>query len=81
LSRRDRTSASIKDLTIVSLHDLGPFSCPHALSWVSLASAGPIPERLPHTRSGEMARVTFAHLARGWMEKPILVLRDGVNPF
>jgi hypothetical protein len=64
--------------------NLGPFNWPYALSWVSLASAGPIPEQLAHTGSGEMAGVTCAHLASGWMvgyyalgsREPILALRN-----
>jgi hypothetical protein len=52
---------------IVGFHDLGPLNWPHASSWVSLASAGPIPKHLTCIGSGEMARVTCAHLASGWM--------------
>jgi hypothetical protein len=57
LSRKGRPSVSIKDRTESRLADLGPFNWPHASSWVSLASVGPIPEQLARTGSGEMARV------------------------
>jgi hypothetical protein len=58
---------SIKDRTESRLDELGTFNWPHALSWVSLASVGPIPERPARNGSGEMARVSCIHLARGWM--------------
>jgi hypothetical protein len=75
---------SIKDRSDCWPADLGPFNWPHASSWVSLASVGPIPEQLARTGSGEMARVTCAHLASGWMVgccalrsgEPVLVLRN-----
>jgi hypothetical protein len=86
LSRKCRPSVSIKDRTESRLANLGPFNWPHASSWVSLASAGPIPEQLARTGSGKMARVTCAHLASGWMvgyyalgsREPVLVLRNPV---
>jgi hypothetical protein len=86
LSRKGRPSVSIKDRSDCWPADLGPFNWPHASSWVSLASAGPIPEQLACTGSGEMARVTCAHLASGWMvgccalgsREPVLVLRNPV---
>jgi hypothetical protein len=58
---------SIKDRNESRLADLGPFNWPHASSWVSIASAGPIPERSAHNGSGEMARVSCIHLSKGWM--------------
>ena len=60
-------SMSIKDRSNCWHVDLGPFNWPHASSWVSLASVRPIQEQLARTGSGEMARVTCAHLASGWM--------------
>jgi hypothetical protein len=74
---------SFKDRNDCWPADLGPFNWPHASSWVILASAEPIPEQLARTGSGEMAEVTCAHLASGWMvgycalgsREPILVLR------
>ena len=57
LSRKGRPSVSLKDRTESRLADLGPFNWPHASSWVSFASVGPIPEQLARTGSGEMARV------------------------
>jgi hypothetical protein len=86
LSRKGRPSVSIKDRSYCWPTDLGPFNWPHASSWVSLASAGPIPEQLARTGSGEMARVTYAHVASGWMvgycalglREPVLVLRNPV---
>jgi hypothetical protein len=47
----------IKDYSECRLDDRGPFNQPHASSWVSFASVGPIPERPPRNGSGEMARV------------------------
>jgi hypothetical protein len=84
LSKKGRMSVSFKDRNKSRLTDLGPFNWPHASSWVSLASAGPIPERPARNGSGEMARVSCIHLARGWMvgywalgwSGPILVLRN-----
>jgi hypothetical protein len=58
---------SFKDRNVCWPADLGPFYWPHALSCVSLVSAGPIPERPARNGSGEMARVSCIHLARGWM--------------
>jgi hypothetical protein len=58
---------SFKDRKESRLADLGPFNWPHASSWVSLASAGPILERSAYNGSGEMSRVLCIHLARGWM--------------
>jgi hypothetical protein len=58
---------SIKDHSDCWPVDLGPFNWPHASSLVSLASVGPILERLARNGSGEMARVSCIHLARGWM--------------
>jgi hypothetical protein len=83
LSRKGHSSVSIKDHTESRLADLGHFNWPHASSWISLASAGPIPERSARNGSGEMARVSCIHLARGWMvgywalgwRGPVLVLR------
>jgi hypothetical protein len=60
-------SVSFKDHNGCCPADIGPFNCPHVSSWVSLASTGPIPERSPRNGSGEMARVSCIHLARGWM--------------
>jgi hypothetical protein len=82
LSRKCRPSVLIKDHNEYRLADLGPVSWPHALSWVSFASVGPIPKQLACTRSGEMVRVMCAHLTRGWMvgycalgsREPVLVL-------
>jgi hypothetical protein len=54
---------SFKDRNESRLADLVPFNWPHASSWISFASARPIPEQLAHTRSGEMAKVMCAHLA------------------
>jgi hypothetical protein len=65
LSRKGRLLVSIKDRSDCWPTNLGPFNWPHASSWVSLASARPIPEQLARTGSGEMARVTCAHLASG----------------
>jgi hypothetical protein len=67
LSGKGRPSVSIKDYNESRLADLGPFNWPHASSWVSLASVGPIPERPTCNGSGKMARVSCNHLARGWM--------------
>jgi hypothetical protein len=86
LSRKSRPSVSLKDRFESRLADLGPFNWPHASSWVSLASARPIPEQLARTGSGETARVTCAHLASGWMvgcyalgsREPVLVSRNMV---
>jgi hypothetical protein len=86
LSRKGRPSVSIKDRSDCWPADLGPFNWPHASSWVSLASVGPIPERPARNGSGEMARVSCIHLARGWMvgywalgwRGPVLVLRNPV---
>jgi hypothetical protein len=58
---------SLKDNNDCWPADLGPFNWPHASSWVSLASTGPIPERPARNESEEMARVSCIHLARGWM--------------
>jgi hypothetical protein len=58
---------SFKDRNDCWPPDLGPFNWPHALSWVSLASVGPIPERPARDGSGEMARVSCIHLERDWM--------------
>jgi hypothetical protein len=82
LSRKGRPSVSLKDHNDCWPADLGPFNWPHASSWVSLASVGPIPEQLARTGSWEMAGVTCAHLASGWMvgyralglREPVLVL-------
>jgi hypothetical protein len=57
LSRKGRSSVSLKDRSDCWPADLGPFNWPHASSWVSFASVGPIPEQLARTGSGEMARV------------------------
>jgi hypothetical protein len=45
-------SMSIKDRNESRLADLGPFNWPHASSWVSLASVGPIRERPTRNGSG-----------------------------
>jgi hypothetical protein len=58
---------SIKDRNESRLVDLGPINWPHASSWVSLTSAGPILERSARNGSGEMARVSCIHLESGWM--------------
>jgi hypothetical protein len=55
----------IKDRNDCWPADLGPFNWPHASSWVSLASAGPIPEQLARIGSGEMVGLMCAHLASG----------------
>jgi hypothetical protein len=52
---------SIKDRTESRLANLGPFNWPHASSWVILASARPIPERLARNGSGEMGKLSL-----GW---------------
>ena len=86
MSRKGHSSVLIKDRSDYWPIDLGPFNWPYALSWVSLASAGPIPGQLAHTGSGEMAGVTCAHLTSGWMvgycalgsREPVLVLRNPV---
>jgi hypothetical protein len=57
LSRKGRPFMSIKDRNESRLADLGPFNWTHASSWLSLALAGPIPERPARNGSGEMARV------------------------
>jgi hypothetical protein len=57
LSRKGRPFVSLKDCSDCWPVDLGPFNWPHASSWVSFASVGPIPEQLTRTGSGEMARV------------------------
>jgi hypothetical protein len=84
LSRKGRPSVSLKDRNDCWHADLGPFNWPHALSWVSLASAGPIPIQFACTGSGEMAGITCGPLATGWMvgycalgsREPVLVLRN-----
>jgi hypothetical protein len=58
---------SFKDRNESRLTDLGPFNWPHVSSWVSLALARQILERSARNGSGEMARVSCIHLARGWM--------------
>jgi hypothetical protein len=58
---------SFKDRNDFWPADLGPFNWPHASSWLSLALARPIPERSTRNGSGEMARVSCTHLARGSM--------------
>jgi hypothetical protein len=55
----------IKDRNDCWPADLGPFNWPHASSWVSLASVGPIPEQLARIGSGEMVGLMCAHLASG----------------
>jgi hypothetical protein len=50
----------IKGYRECRLDDRGPFNWPHASSWVSFASVGPIPERPSRNGSGEMARVACA---------------------
>lgn len=64
LSKKVRPSVSFKNCNVVGLHNLGPFSWSHVLSWVRLGSTGTIPEQLAHTVSEEMARVTCTHLIR-----------------
>jgi hypothetical protein len=56
---------SIKNRNESRLADLGRFNWSHASSWVSLASARPIPERSACNGSGEMARVSCIHLESG----------------
>jgi hypothetical protein len=62
------------------LADRGSFNWPHASSWVSFASVGPIQESPPCNGSGEMAIV--ASTLRGKrLDGGVPVLSDGVNPF
>jgi hypothetical protein len=68
---------SIKDSNESRLADLGPFNWPHASSWVSLALAGPILERLARNGSGEMVRVLCIHLQEaGWWGTELSVCGD-----
>jgi hypothetical protein len=84
LSWRGRPSVSIKDRTNCRHVDIGPFSCPHTSSWVSLNWATPYVKRQSCTGSGEMAGVACTHLARGWMveyrnlgwRRPVHVVED-----
>jgi hypothetical protein len=81
---KGRPSVSLKDRNDCWPADLGPFNWPHASSWVSLASAGPIPVQFACIGIGEMAGITCAHLATGWMvgycalgsRELVLVLRN-----
>jgi hypothetical protein len=50
------------------------------LSWVSFASIGPIPERLPCNGSQEMARVACTFRGKR-LDGRVFVLLVGVNPF
>jgi hypothetical protein len=83
LSRKGRPFVSFKDRNDCWPANLGPFKWPHASSWVSFASVGPIPKQIARTGSGEKAGVTCTHLASGWMvgyyalgsREPVLVLR------
>jgi hypothetical protein len=70
----------IKDYSKCRLDDRGHFNWPHASSWVSFASVGPIPERPPHNRSGEMARVACT-LRGKRLDGGVSVLSVGMNPF
>jgi hypothetical protein len=83
LSRKGCPSVSFEECNDCWPADLAPFKRPHASSWVSFASVRPIPEQLAQTGSGDMAEVTCAHLASGWVmgycalgsREPVLVLR------
>jgi hypothetical protein len=70
----------IKDYSECRLDDRGPFNWPHASSWVSFASVGPIPERTTRNGSGEMARVVCT-LRGKRLDGGVSVLLIGVNPF
>jgi hypothetical protein len=70
----------IKDYSECRLDDRGPFNWPHASSWVSFASVGPIPERPTHNESGEMARVACT-LRGKRLDGGVSVLSVSVNPF
>ena len=70
---------SIKDRNESRLADLGPFNWPHALSWVSFASIGPIPERATCNGSGEMARVACTIRGKR-LDGGVSLLSVGVNP-
>jgi hypothetical protein len=72
-------SESIKDCVDVGLLTEDPY-WPHASSWVSFASVGPIPERPPRNGSGEMARVACT-LRGKRLDGGVFVLSVGVNPF
>jgi hypothetical protein len=70
----------IKDYRECRPTDRGPFNWPHASSWVSFASVGPIPERPPRNGSGEMARVVCT-LRGKRLDGGVSVLSVGVNLF
>jgi hypothetical protein len=69
----------IKDYSECRLADRGPFSWPHASSWVSFASGRLIPERPTRNGSGEMARVACT-LCGKRLDSGVSVLSVGVNP-
>jgi hypothetical protein len=69
----------IKDYRECRLADRGHFNWPHASSWVSFASVGPIPERPPRNGSGEMARVACT-LRGKRLDGGVSMLSVGVNP-
>jgi hypothetical protein len=69
----------IKNYREYRLVDRGPFNWPHASSWVSFASVGPIPERPPRNGSGEMTRVACT-LRGKRLDSGVSVLLVGVNP-
>jgi hypothetical protein len=70
----------IKDYSECRLDDRGPFNWPHASSWVSFASIGPILERPTRNGSGEMARVVCT-LRGKRLDGGVSMLSVGVNPF
>jgi hypothetical protein len=69
----------IKDYRECRLADRGPFNWPHASSWLSFASVGPIPERPTCNGSGEMVRVACT-LRGKRLDGSVSVLSVGVNP-
>jgi hypothetical protein len=70
---------SLKDHNDCWPTDLGPFNFPHASSWVSLASAGPILERPAAigVEKWQEYRVSTWQEARWWGTE----LSDGGDPF
>jgi hypothetical protein len=80
LGTGDVLSRLIKDYRECRLVDRGPFNWPHASSWVSFVSVGPIPERPPRNVSGEMARIACT-LRGKRLDGGVFVLSVGVNPF
>jgi hypothetical protein len=75
----DVLSRLIKDYSECRFDDRGPFNWPHASSWVSFASVGPIPERPPRNGSGEMTRVACT-LRGNRLDGGVSVLSVGMNP-